>query len=501
MKKVGAFILICIVYFSSVMLANAEDIYVSQTASGSNSGVDCLNAKSMAWLNTAGSWGAGEGKVSAGDTVHMCGTLISPLTIQGSGTSGNVITILFETGAKFSKTHWNGANGNAAIYANGLNYLTIDGGTNGIIEATDNGTGKTTQLNCYGVLLEGGTIGLTVRNLTVNSMYTRNGTVDNNDLGSGIKVTGEITNVTINNNTTSYGSTGVYIGYHGKSSVVKVHHNTCSAHSVAINIGDRAAGSVLDDLQVYNNELACNREWAGTPAIHLQLFHLFAVGGGTSTVTNYKMYNNYLHGNLGDYVTSFHNAEGKIPNALIYNNLFVHDTWTGGNGDVSMKGANGAKIYNNTFISNTAGAIAILASEYTGYDKLSVYNNIIYGYGYGFMDYTVESGGTAMTSADHNIFYPATTLFRFGGASGKSFAQWQGAGFDAHGTTAKPLLDANYVPIYTDTGARQKGVNLSNYFTTDFRGYTRPVSGPWDIGRAISPQESPTPPRNLRTTN
>src|SRR5437016_5342506 len=84
------------------MSAQAKDLYVAQTAQGSDTGADAANAHSLAWLNTAANWGGGTNQVSPGDIVHLSGTLTSTLSVQGSGTSGNVITFLFGTNAKFS---------------------------------------------------------------------------------------------------------------------------------------------------------------------------------------------------------------------------------------------------------------------------------------------------------------------------------------------------------------------------------------------------------------
>src|SRR5438132_776393 len=79
----------------------------------------------------------------AGTIVHLCGTFTGTLnstmlTAQGSGASGNPVTLLFETNANFTSPAWNSPNG--AINIGGRNFITIDGGTNGIIQNTANGT-------------------------------------------------------------------------------------------------------------------------------------------------------------------------------------------------------------------------------------------------------------------------------------------------------------------------------------------------------------------------
>ena len=86
----------------------AADVFVAQTASGSDSGANCANAHSVAWLNTSGNWTnpKQEGKVGPGDTVHLCGILTSLMKTRAAGEVDNLITIQFEPGAAFSAPTW-----------------------------------------------------------------------------------------------------------------------------------------------------------------------------------------------------------------------------------------------------------------------------------------------------------------------------------------------------------------------------------------------------------
>src|ERR1039458_4941485 len=125
------------------------NIYVAQTAQDGNTGADAADAYSLAWLNTSGNWGAGAGQVGPGTTVHLLGTLTNTLTAYASGTAGNPITIYFELNAKFSAptlpsfSQW--------INIVGLSNIVIDGGVNGVIQLTDNGTVLTNGGTCdYG---------------------------------------------------------------------------------------------------------------------------------------------------------------------------------------------------------------------------------------------------------------------------------------------------------------------------------------------------------------
>ena len=73
----------------------------SRTA-GAADGSSCANARSAAYFNTASNWGSAK-TFAPGVTVGLCGTISSTLTAQGSGTSGNPITLVFQSGAKVGR--------------------------------------------------------------------------------------------------------------------------------------------------------------------------------------------------------------------------------------------------------------------------------------------------------------------------------------------------------------------------------------------------------------
>ena len=65
-------VVLCLLLPTSVY---AEDLYFSQTGGGS--GASCGDDFSAANFNNAAFWGVGAGKISAGDTAHLCGTITS----------------------------------------------------------------------------------------------------------------------------------------------------------------------------------------------------------------------------------------------------------------------------------------------------------------------------------------------------------------------------------------------------------------------------------------
>ena len=146
----------------------AADFYIAQVANptGDAQGGDCDNSHAIAGL----SWGAGN-DIEAGDTLHLCGTFTSTLTIGDSGSSGSPYTIYFEEDAKFSKANW-GSYSSSAIYGSNKSYIIIDGGTNGIIENTDTGTAGS-----YGS--QGLTTGVCFENASTNNIEVKNLTIRN----------------------------------------------------------------------------------------------------------------------------------------------------------------------------------------------------------------------------------------------------------------------------------------------------------------------------------
>jgi hypothetical protein len=106
----------------------AEDLYVAQSSSGAADGSSCANALAATFFNNAANWGAGAGQINGGDTVHLCGTITSTLTTQASGTAGNLITILFEAGAKLSQAVC--PSGTGCLQIAGHDFIVVNGGSN-----------------------------------------------------------------------------------------------------------------------------------------------------------------------------------------------------------------------------------------------------------------------------------------------------------------------------------------------------------------------------------
>lgn len=463
-------------------IAEGEDIFIAQVAKGNNTGKDNANSHSVAWLDSSANWGIGDNKISPGDIVHLCGIITDPIAIKGNGTKDNVITFIFESGAIMSRPHWfqNGTNSDAAISGSGLQYITFDGGGNGIIECTNNGTNKTYQVDCSAFDLTN-VSNITIRNMIIRNVFVRvEGTSDPN--GNGIRIRGPLNNCFIKNNALNGAMRLMFFQFRAGDSCVEVSGNTgIDAGEGSLVIGSSNTDCTLKNVKVYNNTFSKgNGTWSGTPNIHTNCIHIYAVQTG-SRIDNLQIYNNSLTGAWGDNSTAYIYLERNIFSPQVYNNFFL-------SGDPGAPGGNaylfiqhspgGAQVYNNTFVGNNSGRTGLMMTE--GGEGI-IQNNL-------FFNVSSPIGcpydTIAIQTCDNNIFYNGT-FFTFGNYSQLSFSQWKTrTSFDQQSTTMKPELNEQYAPTLLDTIARAKGKNLSylSIFDTDKNSIQRSPTGPWTIG-------------------
>ena len=106
--------------------------------------------------------------------------------------------------------------------------------------------------------------------------------------------------------------------------------------------------------------------------------------------------------------------------------------------------------------------------------------------------------GDSTLAADNNLGYNLLSGQTYSNSSNSSanfmtFAQWQSAGYDAHGSSGNPNLNSSFVPQPTGA-AIGSGANLSSFFTTDMAGNSRPPSpAAWDIGANQFVSSAPIP--------
>jgi len=453
----------------------AADYYISQSAAGSGDGSSCANADALADLT----WGAGN-MVDAGDTLHLCGTITSTLTIGASGTdtTTNAITIKWEDGAKLSKTAW-GTTTSSAIYATGKSYLIFDGGTNGIIENTDNGTALGSQQDSY-LMYFYECSHVEIKNLTMQNVYVRTASSeDANAYGRAVSFANGYHDIKLHDCTINDGNKLVMFGYtsSGTDKDIYVYNNVISNSAVGITVGSSGTNAVTDNINIYDNNISRSLLWSGVPEIHTDLVHLFTAHTGTS-ITNAKIYGNRFSGDCGTNVTTQLYVEGNVGTIsapLVYNNVFTFDdgrSGSCGSGAIYLKSnVTNAMIANNTFIiGDESGVITSgIGAEIT--------NNIFTTSGLAIAPFSSTS---SVSGSDYNSF-STTSKFLYGSWSQINLDAWKTAtNFDSHSITDETNLSASYYPQSTSPVLlKTGGTDLSATFTTDKDGNTRTT---WNAG-------------------
>lgn len=517
----------------------AADIYVAQNAAGGDTGGDCTNAHSAAWFNTAGNWGTMPGQIGPGTTVHLCGTFAaaSPnttmLTVQGSGANGSPITILFEANAQLTSPAWSV---NGAININAKSYITIDGGTNGLIQNTDNGSVLTYQQISHLVYEPsvGGVVhDIEIRNLTLTNTYIHvvNTTSDEYtvDMTGAVIIASAGSNILIHNNTATNCGGGC-IGIAGGSSNAtnwQIYSNTVKQAKWLINANNTT--SQTHYIYIHDNDISdTDQYWNSDNAFHCNGIFIYGNASAAPGTYGYAyIYNNYIHGAIGNpnqtgYVFLSKIADGP---SYIFNNVFRPESMSGaycvGDGFIALQWdqIQGVYVYNNTFDGQVTCGYPTgngTRVSITNAAPLDFRNNIVWQNG----GFDVGTSGT-VASSDYNVWYgianAAQQAFKIDPSSyyyysaAEGTPNWQGLGYDTHSTasSADPKLDSSD-HLQSGSSAIGAGTNLTSLCDSDSNlaplcsdkaGRPRPASGAWDAGAYNSSTGTALqPPTNLRVT-
>ncbi len=481
--------LICLAV--STLHCLAADIYVSQ--SGTGSGASCKDTHSVSWLNAGSSWGTNPTQIGPGSVVHLCGVISSPLAIQASGSDGAPITLRWEADARVSLSTW--TPGSGAVSCSGGDHIVIDGGSNGVIEATANGTQLAQHDNLFGVYLNNCSHS-EVKNLTVRSLYVRTPlSADTCACGQGIRVDNS-SDVQVDHNVVQ-DAAQAFVFVFGDNSEVHYFSNRASRTSACFAFSPQGAATATA-VTIHDNDCSDLFVW-WDPADnnHLDGVHAWTQTAGAN-LSGLRIYNNYFHGDWHDSAhTTAHifveNGPGTLTGALLYNNLFAAE-YVPSNGFIYLKGTANAGIYNNTGIGSGSG----LGFQTSGASGTSIENNILSSLDVFFS----FSGSGSVATSDHNIFHNGGSGFSYNGNNYNSLSAWQGTGFDAHSLSSDPLVAASG-DISSASPAGGSGANLSSLFSTDKNNTTRPAQANWAIGcREVAADQGtkPSPPTNVIVT-
>ena len=270
--------------------ASAVNIYIAQSAAGSANGSSCANAFAYSFFNSGSNWGSGAAQIGPGTTVHLCGTITSVLSVQGNGSSAGVVTILFESGAQLSEPvcPYSGC-----LALGSHSYITVNGGTNGILQNTANGSALANQSASEGIV--GGGSYITIENLTIQNLYVQ--TTGDSKLGDSSTVrciSWQGSNWTITNNTLHDAGWCLDDFYNNGDSNVTISNNNIYAVGHGIAFATSGANS-FTNLVISGNHIHDVSNWADSGcSYHDDGMHFFGTAG--SSMSGIYVYNNLIDG-------------------------------------------------------------------------------------------------------------------------------------------------------------------------------------------------------------
>jgi hypothetical protein len=525
--------------------AAAANIYFAQSAQGANNGSDCADA----YAYNDGTHGINQsqpGSFVAGNTLHLCGGTWSGAAGQQwissglSGTSSSPITIVFEAGAILSAPYHTSQ---GAIQISG-SYYTIDGGTNGVIQNTANGTpgysgcisgSCTQQQNTRAVYLTGTNI--EVKNLTISDFYMfKPGSGDSfptNDGQEGIYFSGGHNNITIDHNVIH----DMNHGLDGWGNNINIFNNeiyNCGRCTVT-GSGTVISGFVFHDNSTHDLNLAGS-------GVHCDGIHLFPNSGGQQ-MQNVQLYNNLFYNPCNGDNTSFMYFEGSFggaPPVEVFNNLCV---LAAGQADFCVEAGydgglsstiSGAIVVNNSCVGGQYGPTSYSCFTInTGWTALTFENNVqvLGGQTTSPLQGGLVSFGSGTFKAINNNMYQNlvadsgdSNTFGVNGDGTASFTAWQGMLTSGSGQDSASVFNtlANLKVSLTTgqlqagspgigAGANLTGLGISalNCDKPSVVGASgtgacnpRPTSGAWDIGAysQTSTATAPASPTDLTAT-
>ncbi|MGD0812279.1 MAG: LamG-like jellyroll fold domain-containing protein [Verrucomicrobiota bacterium] len=483
-------VIAALVFFLFACLTQAQSIYVAQNAQGQDTGLDAADAHSLAWLNASGNWGAGANHVGPGTTVHLLGTLTNTLNICGvlGGAVGNPVTIYFESNAMFSAPTL--PNNSAWININLVSNLVVDGGVNGLLQLTDNGTVPANGGTCdYGHTGLSGissalpTKYVTIQNVTISNLYNRQTNTEppqgpnGNSCGIGIiDSEGGSPNCWTISNCTVVNSQNAIVGTfqaEGSSNFI-ITACTLSNYNWGIEFATGVTNAAFYGVFITHNILQGGDMYETAPSLDLG-FH-----------RNGIIMFNLAADDLVNY------APSNIVIAYNFFNVGFHPQTTSG-GSSLLSFQNGfpqhVRIYNN--IETTAYPLGVSGEAFCGMDMLVANNTIVswqnngtYGGGPSFL---YLSG--ASNYAFNNIIcsscglqaaafpFPTNYWTNNARAAGCAFTYLSDvAAYNVYNSQTTGMVqnngfalfvhDPNFNPLYSSTGAIPSATGASNFWPT-----------------------------------
>ncbi len=364
---------------------SGSNIYLASAAAGSGDGSSCANAKAYTFFNTVGNWGTGTGLIGPGTTVHLCGTITvgagtNALDFKGSGSSGSPVTLKFETGASIQSPYFPYATETSgsvagAITVNTKNYITIDGGTNGVVKTTANGTLLANKQNSTAISVKSCT-GCIVKNLEIGPIYVHvKGHGDTSGFNTDGIVMYQNPSVTVDNvyaHTASF-PTYPYMSTSGTWNQ-EIKNSTIADYNEGVRCPNSAPSGV--GLKIHDNQFQATDAWDVNTQFHNNGIHCYSLGAGIN-MSHPLVFNNTFTGTMGQTVTAMIYMEGtssgNIADMWVFNNVLYctspSDLWF--IGLLEVNGTNPV-VVNNTVIGCTKQGGSLNAGIGIGNDSTNV---------------------------------------------------------------------------------------------------------------------------------
>lgn len=482
------------------------NIFIAQTSRGLDSGMDADNAHSIDWLNTISNWGSSPGNVSSGDTIHLVGTLSTALIIRGSGTEELPITILFESGAKFSAPVWTL---DGAIQIGSNSYIIIDGGNSGTlgaratvdtssfltnIECTANGTALANQAECRAIYGVGGR-NIVVRNLAIRNMYVRT-PYSTDAVEGGIGISLAVTqNLLIENCFVTEGVDGISVKGAGSNATgIEVRDCTIINVSNGVKPGCQDASSVIVGTKVLRCRIDGLDVWngpAGGSIHHCDGIQLILGNPGMRSVDAVIAYN-WIGPNFGTsgHTTSAIFCEDDNEGTLVYNNFvqIAAGHWTS-NPAIQVVHSAGWVLGDTPGLLANNTVVGTGASSGIGVRHAYAVGNVISNVGTittidgtdttGAFDYNIYWGPSADRNGEYYRPNGGGMYHYFSAVQAGGSAYWQQIGYDTHSLNVDPLLNDDGT-LQVSSPAIGFAPSQSSIFNDDFYGNLRGTN--WDAG-------------------
>jgi hypothetical protein len=513
---------------AAAAFGSAANIYITQ--SGSPTGNCTSNVQTPAFFNNAANWGSGAGQIGPGTTVLICGTFTgnagaTEFTFQGSGSSASPVTLKFDAGAVLTSPYWSGTNG--AITSSGKTWIAVDGGANGTIQNTANGTNKSFQQNSYGLLFTNCT-NCEIRNLIIKDIYNHvsSGNPNSGDTAGNntacIELNTNSTGSKIHDNTVSACKSGISLSTdaNGDNSNTVIYKNKISDMDWGIVQGGGDAGDTANPVTFHDNEITNWSNWAQPANLGLHQDGIIVFNFGNNANYHAYFYNNYIHGDLTDGSPTGFIYCADFTTCTIYNNLLVNESnghtvfglmWLGQSGNMGKD----MFVYNNTLVNQCSNSCLpygpgdCIMMNITGH--AIVENNICVGPSrqniYDTYLTSLSALASAITTSNHNDWDALGNAYGSqANGTTASYSSWTALGKDVNSTQADPLLSSSFL-LQAGAPAIGLGANLTGLgiatLDVDKAGIARPASGAWDGGvynLQSATSSLPAPPSGLTAT-